>query len=380
MTRSTTKKGEASVNRSRLRRLFRNLLDIYSPSGKEEQAVDYLYRYLKRYGLPVVRQAVDDNRDNLIVKLESTQTELAFVGHIDTVSAYELQDVGYREQGDWIKGLGAADMKGGCAAMIEAFISLVESGRRAGPLLLALVVGEEENGDGSRSLIGEYRFPWAMIGEPTDMMPCLSHYGYIELQLTTRGRRLHASMAKRGQNSVDKMLRILLRLSRYLEEERAELVYNIRDLFSSGGGFVVPDGCEARVDIHVPPDMEIGEICSEIERTVAEESETDCAIEAEAHFVTRESGYVLAAKGRVVEALKTAFMNGARGWKPSVFPSHSDANQFYLAGVMPIVVGCGRLQESHAPEEAVRFSEVVEAAELYYQVAVQMLSDVDALP
>lgn len=374
MNRSTNEIRERSVDRARLRRLFRNLLDIYSPSGKEEQVVDYLYRYLKRHGLPVVRLPVDDNRDNLVVQLSAERTELAFVGHLDTVSAYELDDVGYREQGDWIKGLGAADMKGGCAAMIEAFLSLAEQGVTAGPLMLALVVGEEENGDGSKKLIESYRFPWAMIGEPTDLMPCLSHYGYIELQLNTRGPRLHASMAKRGQTSVDKMLRLLLRLSRYLEEERGELVYNIRDLFSSGGGFVVPDGCEARVDLHVPPDMEIEQIGSEIEQVVADENGSPSAIEVEAAFATRESGYVLAARGRVVNALKAAFMRGARGWKPSVFPSHSDANQFYQAGIMPIVVGCGRLQESHAPEEAVRFSEVVEAADLYYQVAVELLS------
>ncbi len=374
MTRSRTETRELSVDRARLRRLFRNLLDIYSPSGKEEQIVDYLYRYLKRHGFPVVRQSVDDNRDNLIVQLSDGQTELAFIGHLDTVSAYELEDVGYREQGDWVKGLGAADMKGGCAAMIEAFLSLADRGLTTGPLMLALVVGEEENGDGSRKLIEAHRFPWAVIGEPTDLMPCLSHYGYIELQINTRGPRLHASMAKRGQTAVDKMLRILLRLSRYLEEGRAELVYNIRDLFSSGGGFVVPDGCEARVDLHVPPDMEIKQICSEIERVVADENGNSSAIEVEANFVTREAGYVLATKGRVVKAIKSAFVKGARGWKPSVFPSHSDANQFYKAGIMPIVLGCGRLQESHAPEEAVRFSEVVEAADLYYQIAAKVLS------
>jgi acetylornithine deacetylase/succinyl-diaminopimelate desuccinylase-like protein len=118
--------------------------------------------------------------------------------------------------------------------------------------------------------------------------------------------------------------------------------------------------------------MEIEQLGAEIERVVKEDNGNGAAIEVEANFVTHEAGYVLAAKGRVVSAIKSAFATGARGWKPSVFPSHSDANQFYIAGIMPIVLGCGRLQESHAPEEAVRFSEVIEAADLYYQTAVKM--------
>ncbi len=379
MKRAGTDANGLAVNRARLRKLFRNLLDIYSPSGKEEQVVDYLHRYLKRHGLPVIRQAVDENRDNLVVSFADGAPELAFIGHLDTVTAYELQEFGYREQGDCIKGLGAADMKGSCAAMVEAFVSLQERGIPATSLLLGLVVGEEENGDGSAKLIEAFRFPWAVIGEPTELAPCLSHYGYIELQLHTRGRRLHASQVKRRRTAVGRMLRILLRLSRYLEKERGELVYNIRDLFSSGGGFVVPDGCEARVDVHVPPAADIDSICTEIESAVVEEGEGDSGIEVEIRFLTREAGYEVPSEARVVEALKASFREGGRDWTPSVFPSHSDANQFYRAGIMPVIVGCGRLQDAHAPGEAVRFSEVAETAELYLRLAARVASDAGSL-
>ncbi|MFO7460133.1 MAG: M20/M25/M40 family metallo-hydrolase, partial [Desulfatiglandales bacterium] len=184
-----TVKGPAQINPKRLRRLFKRLLDIYSPSGKEEDVVDYLHSYMKRHGLPVCRQDVGENRHNLIVSFSGRETELAFIGHVDTVSAYELEDFGAQEKGDVIKGLGAADMKGACAAMIEAFTCLLEQGIEEAPLSLALVVGEEEKGDGAEALVKEYHFPWAIIGEPTDLKPCLKHYGYLEIRLNTRGRR-----------------------------------------------------------------------------------------------------------------------------------------------------------------------------------------------
>jgi len=360
------------VNARRLRRLLKRLLDIYSPSGKEEDVVDYLHAYMKRLGMPVVRQEVDENRENLILSLSGPEAEMAFIGHVDTVSAYELEDFGAEEEGDVIRGLGAADMKGACAAMIEAFTCLAERGIREAPLALALVVGEEEKGDGAGELVKDYHFPWAVIGEPTDLKPCLKHYGYLEIRLNTRGRRLHASLANKGGNAVELMLRILLRLSRYLEQENAELIYNIRDLYSSGGGFVVPDGCEAWVDVHLPPTAPVSEICLEIEELVSRERLAVPSIEASVHFTTVHGGYELPERGRVIEALKACFAECAMAWEPLAFPSHSDANQLWTAGVKPIILGCGKLEKAHSPDEEVSFQQVLGAAELYLQTATRI--------
>ena len=362
-------KGATQVNAKRLRRLLKRLLDIYSPSGKEEDIVDYLHGYMRRVGLPVQRQEVDENRHNLVVSLSGRESEVAFIGHIDTVPAYELEDFGTEEDGDLIKGLGAADMKGACAAMIEAFTCLLEHGVTEAPLALALVVGEEEKGDGAEALVKEYHFPWAIIGEPTDLKPCLRHYGYLEIRLNTRGRRLHASLAKKGGNAVEQMLRILLRLSRYLEQGPRNLIYNIRDLYSSGGGFVVPDGCEAWVDVHLPPTAPVSEISLEIEELISKERSAGPSVESSVHFTMVHSGYELPERGPVIEALKASFSEQALAWEPLAFPSHSDANQLWMAGVKPIILGCGRLEKAHSPDEGVAFEQVLGAAEIYYQTA-----------
>lgn len=92
-----------------------------------------------------------------------------------------------------------------------------------------------------------------MVGEPTRLEPCLHNYGYMELKLVTRGERRHASLAGGGRKAVEDMLRLLLTLTAHLQNRRPEVIYNIRDLFSSGGGFVVPEECEAWLDLHLPP-------------------------------------------------------------------------------------------------------------------------------
>ncbi|MCX5999546.1 MAG: M20/M25/M40 family metallo-hydrolase, partial [Chloroflexi bacterium] len=246
----TTADPRLNVQPERLRNLLQDLVDIYSPSGKEEDILKYLAKYLKRQGLPVIRQEVDENRSNLIViPNDGDEVHLCFVGHLDTVAAYDMEGYEFYEEGDTLFGLGTADMKAGCAAMIEAFSVLAGRGSTFPAIGLALVVGEEVDSDGAKALVKEYSFPWAIVGEPTNMLPCLGHYGYLEVLLRTQGRRAHSSMPELGQNAIETMLKLLLQVNGYTSSLPHGLVYNIRQLSGFPGGFVVPDTCEAWLDL-----------------------------------------------------------------------------------------------------------------------------------
>jgi acetylornithine deacetylase len=356
----------------RLRRLLRRLVDIYSPSGKEEEILDYLYGYLKRRGLPVIRQDVDDNRYNLVVLPSETEVSMVLIGHVDTVMAYDLENFGYDKQGDMIVGLGASDMKGGCAAMIEAYLAAWGSVGSRLPAALALVVGEEEDGDGAVALGREFHFPWAIVGEPTNLELCLSHYGYLEAQITTRGKRMHASLANKGQNPIDAMLHFLLKISHYIETKRPEMVYNIRDLSSSQAGFAVPDRCDAWVDIHLPPTAPVGEIILEMEDMLTVERNGNHDFNGTLRFATVHGGYVIPEKGLVVGALKRVYDRHSLSWEPQSFRSHSDANLLWEAGMKPILFGPGELVKAHAPDEAVSFEQVRLAAQLYFELLLDL--------
>jgi len=364
---------DSAIDPQRLRRLLHRLMDIYSPSGKEEEILAYLHGHLKRKGLPVIRQEVDDSRHNLIVIPPEGDARIALIGHLDTVVAYDLEQYGYEEEDDLIIGLGAADMKGGCAAMVEAYLSLWEAGHQQLPVALVMVVGEEEEGDGAERLMDEYYFPWAIIAEPTDLRPCLSCYGYLEVQINTRGRRVHASLASQSQNPIESMLHILLQISHYMVQNRPEGVYNIRDILSTQAGFAVPDWCEAWLDLHLPPKAALGEISLELEELVERLSKENSHIDTTIRLATVEGGYELPEKGSVVEALRSVYQKHSQPWAPQPFPSHSDANQLWASGVKPILLGPGQLSQAHAPEESVSFQQVVVAAELYRDLILSLL-------
>jgi acetylornithine deacetylase len=356
----------------RLFELFHRMIDIYSPSGKEEELLNYLYGYFKKRRLPVQRQMLEDNRYNLIIAHPGVEIELALIGHIDTVSAYDLEESGFSQEGNELYGLGAADMKGGCTAIIEAWLCMWESGFQNWPAALILVVGEEERGDGTARLMEEYHFPWAIIAEPTQLVPCLSHYGYIEMQLTTRGKRRHASLAKGRTNPVEGMLKALLVLTQHMDTRRPEAVYNIRDLLTSQSGFAVPEWCQCWLDLHLPPHTPTGALCTELEEIVAAAPAGKARHPVEVRFHTIQDGYDLPLKGPIVDALQNVYAQRNLSWKPAAFPSHSDANLLWSHGIKSILLGPGSLAKAHSPDESVEFQEVVTAAEIYYQALRQI--------
>jgi acetylornithine deacetylase len=360
------------IRPQRLKKLLHRLIDIYSPSGKEEEILDFLHGYLKRAGLPLMLQSVDGYRHNLIVMPPEMNIRLVLLGHVDTVAAYDLEHYGYEEQGDLVVGLGAADMKGGCAAMIEAYMALCGSGHTRPPVALALVVGEEEEGDGTRRLVKDFHCPWALLGEPTDLQPCLSHYGYLEVEIVTTGKRVHASLANRRLNPIDSMLRLLLKLSQHIEDQWPQMVYNLRELSSSQAGFAVPERCNAWIDIHVPPKAPLGAITMEFEEILAREHRENPDFSGTLRFATIHGGYELPEKGPMVDTLRNVFAKHSLPWEPRSFPSHSDANLLWAAGMKPILLGCGRLEKAHAPDESVAFGQVMSAARLYFDMLISL--------
>jgi acetylornithine deacetylase len=361
------------LNTDRLHRLLRRMVDIYSPSGKEAEILACLMDFFKEQGIPFQMQTLDDGRFNLIVRRPENAIELALIGHVDTVSAYDLEQVNFRQQGNTIFGLGTADMKSGCAALVEAFTAIWQAGYQQLPVALILVVGEEEEGDGTARLLESDHFPWALIAEPTNLIPCMAHCGYVEAQLKGKGRRRHASLANHEINPVETVLNALLALTRYMSERQPKSVYNIRDLLTPPSGFAVPEWCEAWLDFHIPPHSHTGELCIELEEVIRSQFGDKPGTSPDLRFHTIQDGYRLPQKGRPVEILQQIFTEHGINWQTKTFQSHSDANLLWAHGVRPILMGPGSLAKAHTPDESVHWHEVVKAADIYQRLIHKLI-------
>jgi acetylornithine deacetylase len=344
------------------------MVDIYSPTGKELEILQFLEEELERRGIPCSRIEVEEDRYDILVAKSNEEIPLLFTGHIDTVPAYNLTNFGFREQGANVHGLGTSDMKSGCAAMIEAFTAFAETKGRLPKAALALVVGEEESGDGTEALIQHnIRAPWAIVAEPTSLAAAFGHFSYMEIELLASGKRAHASLARSDKNAVHTMLRALMRVTDFLEANYPQGIYNIRDVHSAEGGFAVPDNCSASIDLHLPPNEPQGGVLIAVEEIVARanSSKTNAL---SCRFPTVHSGYELPARGAVPALLRQSYQALGIKWKTAPFKSHSDANLLWAAGIKPLVLGPGQLSKAHTERESVAFSQVAKAATIYYQL------------
>lgn len=357
-----------AVDPERLHRILLEMVDIYSPSGKEEDIQLYIEEILRNAGLAVERQEVEDDRYNLHAVMGRGEPLLYLVGHVDTVPAWDLEEYGPVEEWGIVRGLGTADMKGGCAAILEAWLALSTLPEAERPSVgLLLVVGEEENGDGSAVFLKSCRPPWVVIGEPTSLAPCFSHFGYLEASLVTQGRRIHSSLPELGHNAVESMLRVLLHLGKdpLFNRESSQIVYSIRELSSSRAGFVVPDRCEALIDLHLPPEIDPGQIREAMEKRLADADRFIPGLNLEISFDFASRGYQLGGDNRLGEILESIYprLNLPLQFVP--FRSHSDGNLFFEQGVNPLILGPGSLETSHTPDEQTSLSEVEAAARIY---------------
>lgn len=364
---------------ARLQGLLCDLVDVYSPTYAEEPATAVLEAALCAAGLRPQRQAVANPlgnapRHNLLVRLGPEPLGLLLVGHVDTIPAGPgpMQFAPAQVQGEHLIGLGAADMKSGCAAMVEALAALVASGvplRRG--VGLALVVGEEEYGDGTAALPAGLLAPLTLIGEPTSLSPCTEHYGYLECELHSRGSRAHAAVPGNGTNAIHAMLSWLLGALDNLGNDPLADGISMNPRLIQGGSplFVVADACEATLDVHWRPGIDVAAIRTSIEaaRQTAAAGHPGCQLELKELFAA--SGFSNHADAPPLRVLQDAFDATELPWLPGVFRSHSDADMFQQRGSVTVVCGPGALEAAHAPGESVALREVQRAARLYAALA-----------
>jgi acetylornithine deacetylase len=304
------------------------------------------------------------------------EPQLYLVGHVDTVPAWDLETFGPDEEDGIIRGLGSADMKGGCAAMVEAWLALgaALAAAERPPVGLLLVVGEEENGDGSATFLETADPPWVVIGEPTGLAACFAHYGYLETGFVTRGRRSHSSLPELGHNAVESMLRVLMHLGKnpLFNRETSELVYSIREMHSSRAGFVVPDRCEAWIDLHLPPGNNPFVLQEAIRHITSGANRYIPGLDLDVSFDFASPGYALASDNRLAEILRKTYPALALELRLDAFRSHSDGNLFFAAGTKPLILGPGALETAHTHDEQVAFAEVTAAAHIYAALCAGM--------
>lgn len=237
------------------------LVDIPSVSLDEGPITDFLEAELRKRApwLDVHRVG-----NNLLARTTGGRRHrLVLAGHTDTVPANG--NLPARVEGDACWGLGATDMKGGLAVMLELACS------RAEPAVdVTYVFYEAEEIDARHNglqrlfdtvphlLVGDV----AILAEPTDGAIEAGCQGTIRAEVTLAGARAHTARPWMGRNAVHRLAGPLARLAAY--EERRPVVdgCEYREAMQAvavhGGvtGNVVPDQVTLLVNHRFAPDRD----------------------------------------------------------------------------------------------------------------------------
>ncbi len=384
--------------RGRLVQFLQELVRIPSYSTQEGQLAERIAAEMDRLGL---RDVQIDAIGNVVGWVGGqTGTTLMLNGHMDTVAvgnveAWKCDPFGGEISDGKLYGLGACDMKGGLAAMLYAAHLLRKSGLpTAGRVVVACVVQEEPSeGIGSRVLVEDdgIRPDWVLLCEPSDMQISRGQRGRIELQVTTYGRAAHASNPELGENAIYTAARLIFGLELLAEQlgndpflgQGTLAVTDIRS--RAGSRNAIPDYCEIVLDRRLTLGETEAMALTEVRRVIAREGvRADVEV---AHYIANSyTGYPCQAREFyppwVIEEdhpLVKTLSQAARvhlGRRPRVGYWNFSTEGTYTAGIagIPTVgLGPGDPRQAHTTDESIPVEEVCTAAQVYAQLAVELL-------
>lgn len=325
---------------------------------------------------------------------------LMFNAHMDTVQVSDPEPwshdpLGAEVEDGVLYGLGACDMKGGLAAMVYGAKLLRDSGVALnGDIVVACVVQEERcEGLGTRILIEEERIrpDWVVLGEPTNLDISRGQRGRLEMRVTTRGRSAHAASPNLGENAIYTAARLVFGLE-LLAEQLADDEFlgpgtlAVTSITSSAGSRnAVPDRCELIIDRRLTLGENETKALAEVQRVIAREG-VEAEVEVTEYHTTSYTGYTCRAREfypawvmsedhpLIVTAVRAAQTQLKR--RPQVGCWGFSTEGVYTAGVAGIPTvgfGPGEEQQAHTADEHIRLADVYTAAEVYAQLAMELL-------
>jgi succinyl-diaminopimelate desuccinylase len=282
---------------------------------------------------------------------------VVLAGHLDTVPAQG--NLPGRIEDGWVVGLGAADMKGGVAVMLELASWLASARPELEADVVFLFFGREELPADESPLPGMFaaapllrEAELAVVLEPTDNTIQAGCLGNVTAALRFRGRAAHSARPWTGVNAIELAVDGLRPvLDAPLREARiAGLTFveclSVVQIHGGVADNVVPDYVEARLNFRYAPDRTPAEADARLRELVGPSGELE--------IVSNSPPARVAAETPLVERLRVA---GAFAVEPK--QAWTPVAQFSEEGLDAVNLGPGATRYAHTRDERVEIAELV---------------------
>ncbi len=337
--------------------LTRQLVEIPSTTYHEHDAGVFLHEWLEQHGWAVERMPVPKpeqgtpgaegggERFNVYASQAGVTPEIVFSTHFDTVPPY----FGLREDDAYLYGRGTCDAKGILAAQVAAAERLRAEGAK---VALLFVVGEERDSAGAKVANLHAKGSRFLInGEPTDNRLALASKGCLRVELFAEGRMAHSAYPELGESAIDKLIGALgdiARLPLPVVEGIGESTLNVGLISGGRAPNVIADQAEAHLLV----------------RLVGPSDETRKAI------LKAVDG-----RTRVEFSLELPFVQMRQvGSLPTMVAKFTTDIPSLTAWGEPFLLGPGSIHVAHTPDERIAKQELLEAVEMYVQLARDLVA------
>jgi len=363
-----------------------------NPPGNEKRASIFLKPILSKIGFRVKNYLSPKGRWNIIAEKRWGKggRSLIFNGHLDVVPAGDPSQWRYApfqgklEKGR-IYGRGASDMKSGIASILQA-ISMIDRSKirlDRGALILHLVSDEESHGHQGMGFLtqkGVIQGDATLVGEPTDLDLVICQKGALWFRISTIGKSAHGSRPHQGVNAIEKMMRLVNRLSSIsMEKEHPMLGKPTLNIGTIRGGTkvnIVPDRCKIEVDRRMLPSERKEEVLIEIKEALNLLQSQDPYFQYRMEEIDFAEPSEINPDEEIVK-MGVEAVQEVRGEKPKIrgFSGFTDA-RFYInqCHIPTLILGPGEVGQSHTTDESVEVDSLIQAAQIYGLIIINFLS------
>jgi acetylornithine deacetylase/succinyl-diaminopimelate desuccinylase-like protein len=362
----------------------------------ELQLAVMIAQYAGALGLQARLVAEDPRRPNVIVSTaDRGETGLLLLGHLDTVppgdeSAWAHPPFGGETVGERIYGRGAIDTKGGMTAALFALSVLAQTpGALHGGRAQLICVPNEESGAtghlGIRTLTREGLLPQAKgaIYAYSGHEIALGHRGLIRYRLTCSGQSVHTGAESwqnrtEGANAVTGMARLLLALeaidlpfstTRYFEDFKTLVTPGT--MINGGTSInVVPDRCEALIDIRLTPEYDLERFQPLLDAAIADVSANRRGLSYSTELLNYVPAAISDENAPLFAVAEQAVIDVTGEKPPRVVAGPANEGYLLIEQGIPTICGLGPTgANAHAPDEYVEIDGLVDAASIFALVA-----------
>ena len=377
-------------NRERLFQRFEKLISFNTenPPGFEIDAIQYLAKVMRDIGLEV---EVDENlqgRANLVATLKNGPGPVfAFNSHVDVVPAgggWTSDPFMLVNRGGNFFARGACDAKGQVACMIEAMNMLADSRDHwSGTVLGVFVADEEVSSKGARHYASKNpKIDFCIIGEPTCNEVFIAHKGSLRPLVRVNGVTAHSASPDKGVNPLygaAELLRMIAAKHRSLQSLSHPLLGSpSMTVTRMNGGHednVTHEFVDLLIDRRMIPQELEDQVKHDIEAMLREAKQKfDVDAQVISYLPTTGGATETSPDSVVVQACLTSSQkHGVKSSQPLGLQGACDLVHFRSTGAQGVVMGPGRLDVAHKPDEFVPEDEVLQACRIYTDVVLSLL-------